>query len=80
MRPNPTVHSLHHALLASPSATAVLESLFGPPVTIQRLPCDALPLSPLQRQHLRPTLAEPACHRRVMLLAAGRAGYAGYGR
>jgi hypothetical protein len=73
MRPAPTVAQLHDALLASPSATEVLRHLFGGPVLARRLPCDPLALSPLQHFHLGPTQAEPACHRRVMLLAAGRA-------
>ncbi len=73
VRPNPTIEQLHAALLASASATAVLEALFGAPVVIRRLVCDAPPLSPLQHAHLRPTLAELARHRRVMLLAGGRA-------
>jgi chorismate-pyruvate lyase len=73
MRPAPTVRQLHEALLASPSATEVLRQLFGGPVLARRLPCDAAALSPLQHFHLGPTQAEPACHRRVVLLAASRA-------
>jgi chorismate-pyruvate lyase len=71
MRGEVTVQVLHEKLLASASATAVLEALFGGPVRIQRLRCDALELTPWQRGRLLPTLAEPACHRRVTLLAAG---------
>ena len=67
------MRQLHEALLASPSATEVLRHLFGGPVLARRLPCDPMALSPLQHFHLGPTAAEPACHRRVILLAAGRA-------
>jgi hypothetical protein len=73
VRPAPTILQLHEALLASPSATEVLRHLFGGPVIARRLPCDPLALSPLQHSYLGPTAAEPACHRRVILLAAGRA-------
>jgi chorismate-pyruvate lyase len=73
MRPAPTVQQLHEALLGSPSATEVLARLFGGPVRARRLPCDPLALSPLQHFYLHPTPGEPACHRRVILLAAGRA-------
>jgi hypothetical protein len=73
MRPAPTLLQLHEALLASPSATEVLTHLFGGPVLARRLPCDPMALSPLQNFYLCPTPAEPACHRRVILLAAGRA-------
>jgi chorismate-pyruvate lyase len=67
-----SVQILHEKLLTSPSATAVLEELFGAPVVIRRLACDPLALTPWQRERLAPTPAEPACHRRVMLLAAGK--------
>jgi hypothetical protein len=67
------VQQLHEALLASPSATEVLRHLFGGPVLARRLPCDPMALTPLQHFHLAPTTTEPACHRRVILLAAGRA-------
>lgn len=73
VRPAPTIQQLHAALLASASATAVLDALFGAPVTIRRLACDAPALSPTRHAHLQPTTAEPARHRRVMLFAAGRA-------
>lgn len=73
MRPAPTVQQLHEALLTSPSATEVLRHLFGGPVLARLLPCDPMALSPLQHFHLCPTASEPACHRRVILLAAGRA-------
>jgi chorismate-pyruvate lyase len=73
VRPAPTVRQLHAALLTSPSATEVLRCLFGGPVLARRLPCDPMALSPLQHSYLGPTATEPACHRRVILLAAGRA-------
>jgi chorismate-pyruvate lyase len=72
MRPAVTISLLHRKLLSCSSATAVLEEVFGPPVVIRRLSCDALALAPTQREKLRPSQAQPACHRRVMLLAAGR--------
>ncbi|MEJ0048333.1 MAG: hypothetical protein WDN04_21060 [Rhodospirillales bacterium] len=73
MRPAPTVRQLHEALLASASATEVLRRLFGGPVLARRLPCDPTPLTPLQHSYLCPTQAEPARHRHVILMAAGRA-------
>ena len=72
MRPAVTIAVLHRKLLACASATAVLEEVFGGPVVAKRLACDALTLTPTQRDKLNPTGAQPACHRRVMLLAAGR--------
>ena len=72
MRPAVTIAVLHRKLLSCSSATAVLEEVFGGPVVIRRLSCDALALGPYQRERLRPSQAQPACHRRVMLLAAGR--------
>jgi chorismate-pyruvate lyase len=71
MRPTVTVQALHERLLASHSATEVLAQLFGAPVVIQRMTCDPLTLTPWQRSRLEPTQAEPACHRRVTLLAGG---------
>jgi chorismate-pyruvate lyase len=73
MRTHPTVQALHDALLASASATEVLQTLFGAPVLIRRLSCDPPLLTPLQHEHLRPTPRQPARHRRVILLAAGQA-------
>ena len=73
MRPAPTVRQLHEALLTSPSATEVLRQLFGGPVLARLLPCDPMALSKLQHVYLAPTASEPACHRRVILVAAGRA-------
>jgi chorismate-pyruvate lyase len=72
MRPAVTIAVLHRKLLSCASATAVLEEVFGASVSIRRLSCDALALSPTQREKLRPTQSAPACHRRVMLLAGGR--------
>jgi len=72
VRPAVTVQMLHEKLLASASATAVLEELFGAPVVVRRMSCDPLALSPWERAQLGPTQDEPACHRRVTLLAAGK--------
>ncbi len=72
MRQAVTVQVLHEKLLASGSATEVLAELFGNPVIACRMPCDPLALTPWQRAQLCPTHAEPACHRRVTLLAAGQ--------
>jgi chorismate-pyruvate lyase len=72
MRPAVTIAVLHRKLLSCASATSVLEEVFGAPVAIRRLSCDALILSPTQREKLRPTQSQPACHRRVMLMAGGR--------
>jgi chorismate-pyruvate lyase len=62
---------LHEALLASPSATAVLRALFGEPVEIERVataaPAPASPCAVL-------VVSDPAAiaHRQVVLRAAGR--------
>jgi chorismate-pyruvate lyase len=71
MRPTVTVQALHEKLLASDSATEVLAELFGSTVVACRLACDPLALTPWQRAQLAPTQSEPACHRRVTLLAGG---------
>jgi hypothetical protein len=62
---------LDERLRGADSATEVIGDLFGRPVRIHRLPCDAPHLTPSQHAHLCPTPDEPALHRRVMLLAAG---------
>ena len=72
MRPTVTVQTLHERLLASHSATEVLTQVFGAPVLIRRMTCDPLALTPWQRAQLNPTQSEPACHRRVTLLAGGQ--------
>jgi len=64
-----TAALLDARLRASDSATEVIGDLFGRPVRIHRLPCDAPPLSPSQHSCLCPTPEQPAVHRRVMLLA-----------
>ncbi len=58
---------LHQRLLTSHSATAVLTDLFGGPVVVRRLACDAAVACP-GRDRLE---AGSVCHRRVMLLAGG---------
>jgi hypothetical protein len=72
MRSAVTVQALHEKLLASDSATEVLAQTFGDPVVACRMLCDPLALTPWQRAQLAPTQSEPACHRRVTLLAGGR--------
>jgi hypothetical protein len=73
MRADLTPMHLHERLLAGESATQVIGDLYGRPVRVRRLTCDAVPLSPRQHVALAPTPTEPACHRRVMLVAAGAA-------
>jgi hypothetical protein len=66
-----TAADLDARLRAADSATEVIGDLFGRPVRVHRLPCDAPHLTPSQHAHLCPTPIEPALHRRVMLVAAG---------
>jgi chorismate-pyruvate lyase len=73
MHPTPATARLHAQLCASDSATEVIGALYGRPVRVRRLPCDPPPLNPARHACLGLTAAEPALHRRVMLLAAGRA-------
>ena len=63
MLPTVTAEALHAALLASDSATAVLEAICGAPVTIRRV-ADAPPLA---ATHLA-----GGQHRHVRLLCGGR--------
>ncbi len=58
-----TARALHEALLASDSATAVLEAICGAPVTIRR--SLAVPWLP-------PVFLSGGLHRRVALLCGGR--------
>ncbi len=67
------VLSLHRKLLASASATAVLREVFGGPVEIARVPEAVLPASRAQCAALGVGYPEEVMHRRVVLMAAGRA-------
>jgi hypothetical protein len=72
MRPDiVTAAVLDARLRASDSATEVIGDLFGRPVRIHRLTCDAPSLGLSQHACLRPTADQPAVHRRVTLLADG---------
>ncbi len=64
MLPTVTAQSLHDALLAADSATAVLEALCGAPITIRR--AVAGPATP-------PRCVADGQHRRVTLLCGARA-------
>jgi chorismate-pyruvate lyase len=64
--------ALHAALLASHSATEVLERFFGAPVMALRLPGAPLPPTQEQRGRLLLATSEPWAHRRVALSSRGR--------
>ncbi len=63
MPPRVTAEALHAALLASDSATAVLEAICGAPVTIRRSP---------DPPWLPPVCLSGGLHRRVALLCGDR--------
>ncbi len=65
--------SLHRKLLASASATAVLREVFGDPVEISRAPGPALAATRAQCAALGVKDPAEVTHRRVVLMAAGRA-------
>ncbi len=71
LSPSPAILALHEALLASPSATAVLRAHFGDPVHIERLAGTAPPDAAMPAR-LRVADAAEIMHRRVRLHAAGR--------
>ncbi len=64
--------ALHHRLLASASATAVLREMFGGPVEIRRVPGPAAPADAAQCALLRVAGPDEVVHRRVTLVAAGQ--------
>ena len=65
--------SLHRKLLASASATAVLREVFGDPVVITRTEGQAEPATRAQCAALGVADPDEVVHRRVVLMAAGRA-------
>jgi chorismate-pyruvate lyase len=65
--------SLHRKLLASASATAVLREVFGDPVEIARADGPAEAASNAQCAALGVAGPDEVVHRRVVLMAAGRA-------
>ena len=65
--------SLHRKLLASASATAVLREVFGEPVEIARVAGAPVAASLSQCAALGVADASEIVHRRVVLMAAGRA-------
>ena len=67
-----TVSSLDQALLDSDSATAVLERLFGCPITIERLQSDPRPPDAEQRSRLNLDPGTDWAHRSVQLQAGTR--------
>jgi len=72
-RPDDVLAALHAALLASNSATEVLERLFGAPVVALRVPCAPQAPTEEQRARLQLRASEPWSHRRVLLSAGGLA-------
>ncbi len=67
----PTRQALHEALLASDSATSVLERFYPPPIHVRRLPAadHGMPLDPRRREALQVALPGDILHRRVNLMS-----------